>query len=116
MSRTGGRTPAGGFGWLALAMLAGLVALGAAANGRGLLEVLAALGALAFVLAVAALWGWTRREAEKRPPLTRGQKAWNVVVFVIWLGVMAALVCWYAADRKEREERRNGAPEAGAGP
>jgi asparagine N-glycosylation enzyme membrane subunit Stt3 len=91
--------------WSALAVLAalaGVVALGLAAQGLSLAHWLAALAFGAGVLVWAGLWQWTWRRAESAPPLTRGKHIWNFAVFLGWLAALAAIVCWYFADRAGR--------------
>ncbi len=76
-------------------LLGGVIALGLAANGLSPLQSLIALGFGAGVLLLAAMWEWTLRRAATAAPLSAGQRAWNVVVFVVWALAITALVWWY---------------------
>jgi len=44
---------------------------------------------------LAEMWEWTLRRASKAGPVSRGQSAWQVLVFLLWALVLEALIWWY---------------------
>lgn len=95
-----------------LALLGGLVVFGLAANGLSLAQSAVSLGFVAGVLVLAWLWRLTLRGAEKAPPPTCRQTAWDAVLFVTWLAVVGALSWWWYAPNRSDPSRQEGAPSA----
>ena len=95
-----------------LALLGGLVVFGLAANGLSLMQSAVSLGFGAGVLILAWLWRLTLRRAEKAPPPTCRQTAWDAALFVVWLGVVGALGWWWYASNRSDHSRQEGASSA----
>ena len=93
-----------------------LIAVGLVTNGRGLVDVVAAVGFGAVVLLAAWGWQWTCRRAASRPPPGIKQRVWDLLAALALLAGLGACACpcwWYGGDR---DGGRHRAPPPAADP
>jgi len=62
---------------------------------RPLLVAVVAVGVLGGLLLIAYLWQETLRDQEQGPPWTPRERVGQVVVFVVFLALLAVLVWWF---------------------
>jgi hypothetical protein len=97
-----------------LALLGGLVVVGLVANGRGVVDALAAAGFAVVMLLGAWGWQWTCRRAGSRPPPSGKQWVCEAAVVVALLAVLGGGVAawWYYRSQRAGEMDGQGVPAA----
>jgi hypothetical protein len=92
----------------ALLLLAAMLVLGLLAQDLPLVQVLLSLGFVAAFVLLTWLLRLTLQRAATTPPPTRRQHLFDLAVFIVWIGVIAAVMWGYTAQHEAPTPHRPG--------